>query len=65
MVNDSPTEFANCQMKREVVGKDIHLCLFALKKIQEGTEIRQGLFYFRLIEFHSKENILLSDVIND
>jgi len=40
MINDSPYEYANSVMKREVLGKEVHLCLYAKKSIQKGTEIR-------------------------
>lgn len=40
MINDSPDELANSVMKREVLGKNVHLCLYATKNIAKGTEIR-------------------------
>ena len=41
MVNDSQDKFANAVMKRMVIGKKAHLCLFAIKHIQSGTELRK------------------------
>ncbi|XP_065682695.1 uncharacterized protein LOC124816730 isoform X1 [Hydra vulgaris] len=40
MVNDSTINFANSIMKRIVISSCVHLCLFALKSIDIGTEIR-------------------------
>jgi len=40
MVNDSPEIYANAKMKRMIIGKDFHLCLFSTASIEKGTEIR-------------------------
>jgi len=49
MVNDSPDEYANSNMRREVVGKIIHLCLFAKHDITKGTELRYILYKLSFI----------------
>lgn len=40
MVNDSPEMFANAKMKKVIINENIHLCLYAIKDINKGTEIR-------------------------
>jgi len=40
MVNDSPEEYANAKMKRDVFNNSVHLFLVAVCYIKAGTEIR-------------------------
>lgn len=40
LVNDSPNNFANARIKRVAANSIVHLCLFAIKPIDLGTEIR-------------------------
>ena len=40
LVNDSPENYSNTKMKRIVIDKAIHLCMFAKDLIPIGTELR-------------------------
>ena len=40
MVNDSPRQKANSTMKRIAVKGRTYLCLFAVKDLEENTELR-------------------------
>ena len=40
IVIDSPMHYANARMKRIVINQQVHLCLFAIRTISKGTEIR-------------------------
>ena len=37
-VNDSP--YGNCDMRKYIIKNDPHLCLVALKNLEEGVELR-------------------------
>jgi len=39
-VNDSSNRYSNCRMQPRKIGKKIHLCLLAKKRIPKGTELR-------------------------
>ena len=40
MVNDVPSPYVNARMKRVHCENETSICLFAVKEISEGTEIR-------------------------
>lgn len=40
MVNDSPRDKANSIMKKVAINGKIYLCLFAIRDIDIGTELR-------------------------
>ena len=40
LINDSPKEFANAKMSKMVFDGKFHLCLFAIKDVCIGEEIR-------------------------
>jgi len=42
-VNDSPPAKINCKVERKMFGEIPHLCLFAIKDIDAGTELRYNI----------------------
>ena len=49
VVNDSPERFTNCSMKMVDVDGIPHLCLFSIKEIPKGTELRFDKKVFQVI----------------